>query len=209
VITTLRNPAAWNSRFGLNRKTKFVERPLTGPHGQLDANGNIRLPVPVIAAPLRADTVRPKNGKTAFVDRTNTLVVTNANDSGRRRLARCPATITSCVISGYAWSPNGKQLALLRGHIGGAITASNLPIYAVNADGTSTRRLAHCGNCNPWSGLAWSPDNLSIVFAGEDGLHLISLVGGGQRRLTDTPSDVDPAWSPSGSRIVFARGNSL
>ena len=45
VITTLRNPAAWNNRFGLNRKTKFVERPLTGPHGQLDANGNIRLPV--------------------------------------------------------------------------------------------------------------------------------------------------------------------
>lgn len=44
VITTLRNPAAWNSRFGLNRKTKFVERPLTGQGGQLDANGNLRVP---------------------------------------------------------------------------------------------------------------------------------------------------------------------
>jgi hypothetical protein len=31
VITGFRNPAAWNSHHGLNRKTKFVERPLTGP----------------------------------------------------------------------------------------------------------------------------------------------------------------------------------
>ena len=41
VITGLRNPAAWNKRFGLDRKTTFVERPLTGASGQLDANGNI------------------------------------------------------------------------------------------------------------------------------------------------------------------------
>jgi hypothetical protein len=42
VITSKRDPQAWNSRFGLNRTTKFVERPLTGPGGQLDANGNLR-----------------------------------------------------------------------------------------------------------------------------------------------------------------------
>jgi len=41
-ITGLRKPAAWNSRFGLHRLTRFVERPLTGPGGQLDANGNLR-----------------------------------------------------------------------------------------------------------------------------------------------------------------------
>jgi Putative peptidoglycan binding domain len=41
-ITGLRKPAAWNRRFGLNRLTRFVERPLTGPGGQLDANGNLR-----------------------------------------------------------------------------------------------------------------------------------------------------------------------
>jgi hypothetical protein len=44
VITGLRNPGAWNSHFGLERATKFIERPLTGPGGQLDANGNFRAP---------------------------------------------------------------------------------------------------------------------------------------------------------------------
>lgn len=42
VILGRLNPVAWNSRFGLHRPTKFAERPLTGPGGQLDANGNIR-----------------------------------------------------------------------------------------------------------------------------------------------------------------------
>ena len=45
VITDFHNPAAWNNRFGLNRKTTFVERPLTGPGGQLDANGNHGAPI--------------------------------------------------------------------------------------------------------------------------------------------------------------------
>ena len=44
VITGLRNPGAWNGHYGLVRATKFVERPLTGPSGQLDANGNFRAP---------------------------------------------------------------------------------------------------------------------------------------------------------------------
>ena len=45
VITGFRNRVTWNSRFGLHRLTKFVERPLTGPGGQLDANGNLRAPL--------------------------------------------------------------------------------------------------------------------------------------------------------------------
>jgi hypothetical protein len=44
VITTRRDPAAWNLRFGLERRTRFVERPLTGPGGQLDDYGNVQLP---------------------------------------------------------------------------------------------------------------------------------------------------------------------
>ena len=42
VITGFRDPRAWNARFGLDRATRLVERPLKGPVGQLDANGNRR-----------------------------------------------------------------------------------------------------------------------------------------------------------------------
>jgi hypothetical protein len=42
ILLGRQDPAAWNSRFGPHRRTKFVERPLTGPGGQLDANGNLR-----------------------------------------------------------------------------------------------------------------------------------------------------------------------
>ena len=42
VITGARDPAAWNARFGLNRATRWVERPLAGPGSQLDAFGNLR-----------------------------------------------------------------------------------------------------------------------------------------------------------------------
>ena len=41
VLTGRHYPAAWNARFGTNRLTKWVERPLTGPGGQLDAFGNL------------------------------------------------------------------------------------------------------------------------------------------------------------------------
>src|SRR5436309_11327736 len=54
-ITGVRDPAAWNSSFGLHRLTKFVERPLTGPGGQLDANGNPR--ASIAAAPARQHKV--------------------------------------------------------------------------------------------------------------------------------------------------------
>jgi len=44
VITSRHDPAAWNARFGADRATKMVERPLTGPGGQLDAFGNVTAP---------------------------------------------------------------------------------------------------------------------------------------------------------------------
>jgi hypothetical protein len=41
VITGRRDPVAWNHRFGSDRATQMVERPLTGAGGQLDLYGNL------------------------------------------------------------------------------------------------------------------------------------------------------------------------
>ena len=40
VLTGRHDPVAWNARFGTNRMTQMVDRPLTGPDGQLDTYGN-------------------------------------------------------------------------------------------------------------------------------------------------------------------------
>jgi len=41
AITGRRDVAAWDARFGTDRATRMVERPLTGAGGQLDAYGNL------------------------------------------------------------------------------------------------------------------------------------------------------------------------
>ena len=41
VLTARHDPVSWNARFGTDRVTQMVERPLTGTGGQLDAYGNI------------------------------------------------------------------------------------------------------------------------------------------------------------------------
>jgi hypothetical protein len=41
VITGVRDPAAWNKRFGLHSLTRFVHQPFSGAGEQLDAKGNL------------------------------------------------------------------------------------------------------------------------------------------------------------------------
>ncbi len=73
----------------------------------------------------------------------------------------------------------------------------------------------------------WSPNGLRIVYqqvgfrwivdhdqqAAEPvdmrGISTIRENGSGKRDITKNPSDTDPAWSPDGSKVAFARGNRL
>ena len=72
----------------------------------------------------------------------DTLFGVNPDGSGLRPLARCQASAGFCGFGAYTWSPDGKRLAFLSGHFGGAITRSNLFVFVVNSDGTGRRRLA-------------------------------------------------------------------
>jgi len=163
-------------------------------------------PAPISRLPARANgvlTIEDRN--TSDVINADTLSVVNPDGSGLRPLTRCQPR-PGCLFRSYAWSPDGKRLAFLSGRIGGVITASNLFLSVVNADGTDQRRLARCGNCDPFQNLSWSPDSRRIVFATPN-LHIVSVVTGAQRQLK--VSGVNPVWSPAGTTIAFGFAGAL
>lgn len=79
-------------------------------------------------------------------------------------------------------------------------------IYAVNRDGTGTKRLTHY-NVYTAEGVL-SPDGKRIVFtsleSGDLEIYTMNVDGTDVRRLTHTPGyDGGPWWSPDGKKIVY------
>jgi Tol biopolymer transport system component len=161
------------------------------------------------------------NGKLAYSSRgganTVRLNAVNPNGSGGRLLARCSRRASpDCRIGGYAWAPNGKRLAFLRGVRGG-----NLSLFLVRANGTHERRLPGCGKPK-WSScsirtfegrLSWSPDSSRLVVARDGSLFVVKVDRSSARRVTRcggaSCADYDPSWAPRGARIVFVRQGSI
>jgi TolB protein len=178
------------------RSAESAARPATAPISRLPANGVLAI----------------EDRKSLDVTNPDRLFAVNSDGSGLRQLARCQGTAGDCYLGAYGWSPDGTHLAFLSGHVGGAITVSNLFLFVVNSDGTGMRRLARCGNCDTSQNLSWSPDSRRIVFAtrGEGSapnLIIVNAVTGAERRLP--ASGVNPVWSPAGTRIAFGQGAAL
>jgi Tol biopolymer transport system component len=127
-------------------------------------------------------------------------VWTEGFDRTERKIASDPE-----AVSYPAWSPDGKSLAveIKRGdstHIG-----------VVARDGGPVEQLTDArGQSWPHS---WAPDNDRIAFAGQrDGVWNLYSVSRRTRAVTQITFFTSgsgyvryPAWSPSGSRIVFER----
>src|SRR6266705_2418504 len=167
-----------------------------------------------------AASLQVKNGKIAFRDQNGSLKVINPDGSGTRTLTRSGTK----TITAFAWAPNGRHIAFLRGDLGTVTTnarPANLSLFVIGADGHGERRLANCGSsCGRLGGLlvggfSWSPDSRKIVFP-RNGLTVIDVRSGQLRRLPGTKGPYPesrfseiPNWSPDGSRIAYSYAGSL
>lgn len=163
------------------------------------------------------------NGKIAFSEPSESgrffgipsdLYVIDPDGSNRERLSEC--TDRNCIVRGFAWSPNGRRLAFVRGSMGGITEGPDLSLYVVDADGEHQRRLSGCGkprwpSCGDFNGsqIAWSPDSSQVVVPRGRSLYLFNVDRDRFRRLTNCKFqgcfDMHPAWAPDGRRILFIR----
>ena len=94
--------------------------------------------------------------------------------------------------------------------VGRVVFEAGGAIYVMDAGGTPTQIVgARAGVFNMQPAL--SPDASRVAFSsnleGKFSIYVVSVDGGGLRRLTDgTGDDSEPAWSPDGSRVAFVRG---
>lgn len=100
-----------------------------------------------------------------------------------------------------AWTHDGTRIAFASKREG------PFRIFVMNADGTGTRRITRSkkDDVKP----SFSPDDTRLVFSrGAPGdLYVVGLDGGEPERVTRTEivDEAEPAWSPDGEWIVYAR----
>ena len=109
-----------------------------------------------------------------------------------------------------SWSPDDRQIAFASDRENKKV----FQIYAINADGSSVRRLTNhkSEDSNP----AWAPDGAAIAYISETegdrrGLFLMAADGSQQHRLAFSKQQdfCFPAWSLDGKEIAFTALNRL
>jgi len=116
-----------------------------------------------------------------------------------------------------SWSPDGKKILFT------SFVDFHFEIYVMNADGSGEIMLT--GDTEEKNYPSWSPDGTRIVFSSKPGvssssgfdlfgsthdfqdseIYIMNADGSNRINISNDPSqDVEPCWSPNGSKIAFA-----
>ena len=125
---------------------------------------------------------------------------------GTARMRRARASSAAAAVAA-----NGRIAFSQWDLLPGGNLSGHSNVYTINPDGTGLRQLTHVGAAQAAGAPDWSPGGAKIVYesnqTGDYRIWVMNADGSGQRRLADDPgfADLEPAWSPDGTHILFSR----
>jgi len=120
--------------------------------------------------------------------------VMNADGSGKTPLNNVGPADYTVVGNSADWSHDGTKLA---------VTANQLDIYIMNADGSNPTLVF-----GPALGAVWSPDDTKLALASANNIWTVNTDGTGATQLTNLSTTGAlaanaPVWSPDGTKLAF------